>query len=476
MRELTRRQILKALGATGAGLALGCEFPDRRPIGEGPGSEVIFRDEIATRVFATPFVDTHEHLPDESQRLAGKGIPCDDWAVLFSHYVQGDLLGAGMSRGRLARFLSADVDPMQKWRLLEPYWHQVQHTGFAKAIEATLEKLYGVPALNRKNVKRLQASYEATRRPGFYREILGEKAKIRSCQVNSLEDPFHESDDPSFLMQDLSIMRMHMKLGVNRLADAAGLQVSSLDDWHEVIRWWFDRYGPYCSAIKSQAAYMRGLDFDRVNAAKAAPVFMRKIQGKYLGKAQRKMLQDHLFWFCVDEATSRGLPVKLHTGVRWNPNDDQPPVDGGQHPEQVAALCAASPDTRFVLLHIGYPHWREMLALARIHDNAFLEMSWAWILDPDSASDFLKAALLSIPAKQLLTFGGDYVVAENVVGHAALARNAIASALADLAEAGHLSQLDALDLVEPLMNGNATTLFGLEELSARLADAPWLAN
>lgn len=472
--DLTRRHLLKALGAAGASLALGCEFPDRRPIGAGAGSEVIFRDEIEARVFETPFIDTHEHFPDENQRLAGEGIPCDDWAVLFSHYIQTELLRVGMPRGKLRRFLSAGVDPMHKWRLLEPYWPAVRQTGFAQAIEATVQGLWDIPSLNRRNVKRLQSAYEATRRPGFYRQVLIDKANIQSCQVDSLTETFHTSNDPSLLMQDLSIMKMQMNLAVDKLAGTAGIQVTALDDWHDVIRWWFDHYGPYAAAIKSQGAYLRGLDYKRVDSERAAPVFSKLLQSRYTSKAQKRLLQDHLFWFCVDEATARGLPVKLHTGVLWSPNNDRRRPDVSRHPAQVAELCRASPETDFVLLHIGFPHWREMIQVAASHANAHLEMSWAWILDPGAAKDFLKSYLLSAPADRLLTFGGDYMVVENVLGHATLARRGIANALADLVEESEISQLTALDLVEPLMNGNARRIFRLEELSHRLSTAPWL--
>ncbi|MCK1266794.1 hypothetical protein IVB44_22405 [Bradyrhizobium sp. 49] len=48
--------------------------------------------QIAQWVEETPFVDTHEHLIEESQRLSGvldPGLlPSDDWTCLFSTYVR----------------------------------------------------------------------------------------------------------------------------------------------------------------------------------------------------------------------------------------------------------------------------------------------------------------------------------------------------------------------------------------------------
>ena len=52
------------------------------------------QDLIEKKVFETPFIDTHEHLIDESERLGCLKpiIPCDDWALLLNHYFSFDLL------------------------------------------------------------------------------------------------------------------------------------------------------------------------------------------------------------------------------------------------------------------------------------------------------------------------------------------------------------------------------------------------
>ena len=72
-------------------------------------------DEIARTVAQTPFVDTHEHLIEEDRRThwekPSRRVPCNDWALLFSHYLNSDLKVAGMSAADHDRFLSADFPP-----------------------------------------------------------------------------------------------------------------------------------------------------------------------------------------------------------------------------------------------------------------------------------------------------------------------------------------------------------------------------
>ena len=58
-------------------------------------------------------------------------------------------------------------------------------------------------------IAKVQAGYEKTRRAGFYRRILCDMARIESCQVNCLTgEAFKESDMPTLLMQDISIVGM----------------------------------------------------------------------------------------------------------------------------------------------------------------------------------------------------------------------------------------------------------------------------
>ena len=170
------------------------------------------RKTIREAVFRTKLVDTHEHLVEESERLQGAPrpyVPCDDWALLFSHYLDSDLLVAGMSKADLDRFLSPQIDPADKWSLLAPHWPAVKNTGYTQAVRLAIRALYGVEELSPASVRKVQAGYESTRRRGFYQRILQDFGGIESCQVNHLgQEPFRQSQMPDLLMQDISIVGM----------------------------------------------------------------------------------------------------------------------------------------------------------------------------------------------------------------------------------------------------------------------------
>ena len=251
-----------------------------------------------------------------------------------------------------------------------------------------------------------------------------------------------------------------------------GIEVKSLSDWHKVIDWWFTKYGRFAVAVKSQHAYVRDIDYAQVPPEKVEALFKKQLENQPLTSDEQKALEDHLFWYAVKKATEHNLPVKLHTGYLRRGEHDAP-VSPHQQPCSACDLCRAAPDTRFVFMHICYPYYEELISVAKQYTNAYLDMCWAWIVNPIAAKDFLKKCLVTAPANKVLTFGADYVCVENVVGHAILARRGITQALSELVEEGWLQLDDAMELIEPLMHGNARKLLTLKRKES-LKKAPWL--
>jgi uncharacterized protein len=366
-----------------------------------------------------------------------------------------------MPKAALDQFLSAKVEPLSKWKLLEPYWPAVKNTGYAQAVRLAIRELYGVEQLSADSIPAVQAGYERTRSPGFYTRILQERARIESCQVNSLTgQPFLHSDMPTLLMQDISIVGMFAGPNLEQYARPTGIAVKDLSDWHAVIKWWFDQYARYAVAAKSQHAYSRDIDYARVAPETAAPLFQKVLSKDPLTPEERKKLEDHLFWHAVDQATAHALPVKLHTGY-YAGQDSMPLARLQKNAGAASELCRLAPDTKFIFMHLCYPFYEELLAVAKQWTNAHVDMCWAWIINPLAAKDYFKKHLVTAPANKLLPFGGDYIPVEPVLGHAIIARRGIAQALTELVNEDWLTMRDALELVDPILHGNARRIFNL---------------
>ncbi len=475
---VSRRHTLQGVGLAGTATFLGAvgsvpiKASNQTPDGVTTNGRV--NPAIAKKVFEAPLIDTHEHLLEEKERLAASHprVQADDWSLLLNHYLNSDLLVAGMPKNAYDKFFAKDTDPAEKWRCIEPYWPAVKNTGYAQAVRITMRQLYDVDELSAATVKKVQTAYEQTRRAGFYRRILCELGKIESCQVNYLARPFSESDMPTLLMQDISIVGMFAGPDFKGFCKPTGIEVRSLADWHRVIDWWFDKYGKYAVAVKSQNAYSRDIDYEQVPAEKVEAAFKKRLSNESLTPEERKALEDHLFWYAVRKATEHKLPVKLHTGYYAGQNGM--PLERLLHnPGSATALCRKAPDTRFVFMHICYPYYEELLAAAKNYTNAYVDMCWSWIINPVAAKDFLKKFLVTAPANKILTFGGDYIPVEPVLGHAVIARRGIALALSELVEEGWLSLSDAMDLIDPIMHNNARQIFNLAEKTRVLENVKW---
>jgi len=417
------------------------------------------KDIIEKKVFRTPFIDTHEHLIDESERLSciEPIIPCDDWTLLLSMYFRFDLVSSGMSKELIGSLFSKQINPIDKWGIVKDYWPYLKNTASGLVFRNTIKVLYDIDDVSVGMIKKLQNSYEQTRQKGFYKHIIRDLANIRHCHVHSPIRAFRKSEFPDLLFQDIAL---------NGLIQVSNIPVyvpehikpNSLSDWHSVIDWWFAEYNEIAKGVKIGNAYFRRLDFEKVQAEKVDKIFLKKINSREIGFSDEKLLQDHLFWYSVDKATEYGLPVKMHTG-QWAMNNVMNMHWVKDNPSDCASLCKKSPDTKFIFYHLCYPHYEEMLSLAKSYSNAFIDMCWSWSINPLAAKDFLKKFILTAPNNKLFTFGGDDVIVENLIGHATVARKGITQALSELVSDDWIALVDALDLVEDLMYKNAEKLF-----------------
>ncbi|MBL8599954.1 MAG: amidohydrolase family protein [Devosia sp.] len=415
-------------------------------------------------VEAMTFVDTHEHLVEESVRLArtvSPILPAGDWANLISQYLPDDLLSAGMPQDVLRTVLSPGCGASEKARLLEPWWARTRHTGYGLGLRLSLQALYGEDDLTQASASRIAEKYEEAMRPGFYRTTLCDVAQIEHCQVNSLERIFMSSQQPELLRQDLSFVELARcsPEDVSLLERETGARATCLDEWLGTIDLMFDRHGHEAVAIKNQSAYARSLDYLPVSKARAARAFdeMKSAWGQYSPDSARA-LNDFCFRYCLMKAAEHNLPVKLHTGY-YAGQAPMPLERLRDNAPDVGRLLVDFPETTFVLMHAGYPYQDEPIALAKRYPNAIIDMCWTWIINPAAGIRFLREFLMAAPASKVLTFGGDHIMVENVVGHSMIARRGVAQVLAELVESGWIEFSEAADLAETLMRGNATRIF-----------------
>ncbi|GMV93712.1 MAG: hypothetical protein AMXMBFR82_34900 [Candidatus Hydrogenedentota bacterium] len=424
--------------------------------------------EILDLVNATPFVDTHEHLWEERTRLSALAEPGQhpmpsDLGILFYHYADSDLVSAGLSAEDRKKMVDPMTDVHEKWRLIGPIYARTRHTGYLQNVRESLRLMFGEDDITDDNYARISDLIRGQIAPGYFKRLLRDVSKIEHTQVNSFEDPvFNETEYPDLLCQDLSFVGMSSGLNIEPYAKKANREVGSLQDWHEIIDWVFETYGPRAIAIKNQSAYARRLDYDDVPANDAAPLFARHIRdAKGSAEFEKKAIQDHLFHYCIRKAVDYNLPVKLHTGY-YAGNNHMPLHRVGANVGDLCPIIKAHPDAKFIIMHISYPYQDEAIALAKHYPNAYVDMCWAWIINPLASVRFTKEFLMAAPHTKLLTFGGDYGPVEMVPGHAAIARKGLAQAVSELISDGWVNDGEVPALVDRIMRGNAHEIFDYE--------------
>jgi len=229
----------------------------------------------------------------------------------------------------------------------------------------------------------------------------------------------------------------------------------------------FARFGPAAIAVKSQHAYQRTLAWQERERADAARALDAVLTGR-AGECEALCVGDWVWARAVELAIEHDLPFKLHTGLYGGAGTEMP-VERFRT-GQLSPLLARYPQARFVLMHIAYPFHSELLGVAKHFPNVWIDLCWAWSLDPQTSCDLVRRFLHTVPANKLFAFGGDDRWHTNIVGDAWQARRWLTRALeAEVAE-GDLTEQEAIAVARRLMRDNQYDCFDIEGTRSALAE------
>jgi predicted TIM-barrel fold metal-dependent hydrolase len=217
-------------------------------------------------------------------------------------------------------------------------------------------------------------------------------------------------------------------------------------------------------AEKFEAAYLRPLQFDKVDRAAADRIYAQFAGKTAPGEAEYKPLQDFLFRYIAAECGRLGMAVHVHTMAGAGGYFEV----AGTNPLLLESVLN-DPElrhTRFVMLHGGWPFLREIAALLT-KPNAYLDFSAQDLLrTPADLSTTLRQWLELAPEKVL--FGTDAYPYIPEMGWeesgwiaARTARQALAMALTGMLRDGEITRARASELARMVLRENAKSLYGL---------------
>ena len=215
-------------------------------------------------------------------------------------------------------------------------------------------------------------------------------------------------------------------------------------------------------AIKYEAAYLRKLDFDNPDGAKARLTYARYVRGGEPAANDYKALQDFLFFYIARECGRLGLAVHIHcisgAGGFYRQSGSNPLL------LETAFNDQSLRKTNFVVVHGGYPFTKEMGALMS-KPNVYADFSaQTFFTFPRELSEILRNWLESYPDKILFgtdafSFGPAVDWGEVAWLSNTTARQALALALTGMMNDGEIDRARAMELARMVLHDNAARLY-----------------
>jgi predicted TIM-barrel fold metal-dependent hydrolase len=211
-------------------------------------------------------------------------------------------------------------------------------------------------------------------------------------------------------------------------------------------------------ALKSIVAYRSGLDVRPVSPADAAAAFAGvKMQAGPSGhiRLASKPLCDALLWHALQIAGEQALPVQFHTG--FGDRDADLRLANPLHLRAVIEQVQAP----IVLLHAGWPFYREAAHLASIYGHVWLDLSLAIPFATSGIPTMLEDVLGMAPLSKLMFATDAFTMPEIYWLAARWGRWGLGRALETLVDARFLTEEEAWKSARGILGDNARGLYGL---------------
>jgi hypothetical protein len=219
-----------------------------------------------------------------------------------------------------------------------------------------------------------------------------------------------------------------------------------------------------CMAVKFEAAYLRSLDFEKVEIKSASEVYAHFIKGGEPSHEKYKLLQDFIFYYIAREAGRLGMAVHIHS----YPGAGNYFVAAGCDPLLLEPVFNDPElrNTKFVLIHGGgtfSKHTSAMLWKPNVYaDISLLTQLWP----PDQLAIVLRDWLSQFPEKIL--FGTDAVSFGPGLGWEMSAwiasttgRQALTIALSGMMKNNEITPDREKEIATMVLRGNANNLYHL---------------
>ncbi len=404
-------------------------------------------------------VDTHEHLANPDEYKKNRKL---DFMLLLHHYADDDIKSAGMPKADFEHLLTDRMPPVEKWKLIKPWWEGSFNTAYNRAVVLAVDSLFGIRNIDESTVDELSEKIKNAYQTDWFNTVLKEKCNLEYVVVDGEDRSF---GDPNMFryVKRYDYTNINSKKSIEKISTRQNLTIRTLDDLVFALGVeFYCALDKQCVAVKVGVAYNRILFFEDVSKNKAEEVFNRIISSTAdaaLSFEEVKPLQDYMTHRVLDLAKSTNNPVQIHTGLQAGDGN----YIGNSNPTHLANLFLKYPEVRFILFHGAYPFGGELATLAKNFRNVYIDLCWLYIISPSYTERYLHEWLETVPVNKIMAFGGDFHNVEGVYGHLLFARQIVTNVLIKKVRDGYFTEEEALKIAQMIFRDNAIEILKLEQ-------------
>ncbi len=412
----------------------------------------------------TPIIDVHEHHIPEVFASREVGL-LDLFEQSYAGWTQARPYPLPSESRDSDPMLSASSDTT--WDGLVPYLEGSGTNAFVRNLVGAIDDLYALDGagITRGNWKEIDAEVRRRHRDPSWTGAVLDRAGVRLAITDPYTDPLLDAH-AALGERYRSVLRInalafgwhpdrrdHNGNCAHEIAERAGVRLERFEDYEALLERVVETmHTRHQVGLKNALAYDRSLDFDDPDEPLARKAWLNP----RANPAEQKAFGD----FVVDRlcrlAGERDIPVQMHLGTA---------IIRGSHPLRVAPLIERHPQTRFLLMHLAYPWSADLLGLAFVYRNIWLDLTWSFLLSPAHFRRALHEAIDVLPDESRLMLGGDNWHAEETYGSMRWARALIGRVLGERIDAGDFGREEAERLARRILHENAAAFFSLDNAS-----------
>ena len=368
---------------------------------------------------------------------------------------------------------------------IERLWPSIRATGYGRAVGICCRELFGLeymPETFDHVTEALQAYLAERTAAEAFDELVHERANnkwtIQDGRCWAVKEPGFGTtwDGEGYLDSYRYAVRMDPLWDIvdgapiEALAQLTGRSVHTLDDLVAAMNAaisYFQARVPVV-ALKIGMAYRRDLRVGHPTRHEAETALNRILSrtdtwdgvqqyNGIVGAAEGRKLGDYMLHQFLRRADDENLPVQIHTGYlagNWGALE-------GTKALHLLPLFETYRRVRFDLFHASWPWTSELGAIGKEFPNVWLDMCWAWTMNPAQCERALDEWLDAVPFNKIFAYGADTTVPWCNVGYSLQAKAGVASVLERKMARGELNLRFAEEITDAILLGNGEAFYGL---------------